>query len=160
MTDARYTSASDVIARVRSVLSGRHEVVFAYLFGSVARDEARSGSDVDVAVYVDASTTPSEPHYRADLLTELMRALSRNDVDLLILNEAPVVLQQRALRDGLLILSRDDYRRVDFIADTLRRYVDTEPLRRLAMEYTRKSIQDGTFGRKVSYRIPRREQAE
>lgn len=42
----------DLTERVRSVLRGRPEVVFAYLFGSRAEDRAHGTSDVDVAVYL------------------------------------------------------------------------------------------------------------
>jgi uncharacterized protein len=143
----------DILQVVRPCLGGRPEIVFAYVFGSAARGEARSNSDVDIAVYLDSEpVAPGIGGYRAKLLSELMSCLRRNDVDLVILNQAPVVLQHRVLRDGIIILSHDDKRRVDFTVDTMRRYFDTGPLRALALEYMRQSIQDGTYGREIPYR--------
>ena len=39
--------------RIVRVLEPRPEILEAYLFGSVARGEARAGSDLDIAVFVD-----------------------------------------------------------------------------------------------------------
>ena len=103
-------AAASLTDRVRDALVGRAELLEAYLFGSQARGAAASHSDVDVAVYVDREylrgvRTPFG--YDADLASELMRALSRSDVDLLLLNTAPPLLYHRVLRDGVRLFSRD-----------------------------------------------------
>ena len=97
-------AAASLTDRVRDALVGRAEILEAYLFGSQARSAAASHSDVDVAVYVDREylrgvRTPFG--YDAGLASELMRALSRSDVDLLLLNTAPPLLYHRVLRDGV-----------------------------------------------------------
>jgi hypothetical protein len=143
----------EILAQVHPCLAAKPQVLFSYVFGSAARGEARPDSDVDIAVYLDTETVQADAgSFRTSLLTELLMCLHRNDVDLVILNQAPVVLQHRVLRDGVLILSRDEPGRVAFTVDTLRRYVDTAPLRRLAMEYTRRSIEQGTYGRAIPFR--------
>lgn len=154
MAAAARSQAEEILSKVRPCLAGRPEIAFGYLFGSLARGEARPASDVDVAVFLDPPPSPESESgmYRATLLTELIGALGRNDVDLVILNQAPVVLRHRAIRDDLVICSRDERRRVAFVVDTVRRYVDTEPLRRLAREYLRRSIENGTYGREVKYK--------
>ena len=79
-----------------------------FLFGSVARGDQAAHSDVDVAVWIDPEKTPSTSFgYEADLSTDLMRALGRNDVDVIRLNAAPPLLYHRVLRDGVRILARD-----------------------------------------------------
>ncbi len=107
---AHRVAAANLTDRVRDALVGRAEILEAYLFGSQARGAAESHSDVDVAVYVDREhlrgvRTPFG--YDADLASELMRALGRSDVDLLLLNTAPPLLYHRVLRDGIRLLSRD-----------------------------------------------------
>ncbi|MDP2871808.1 MAG: nucleotidyltransferase domain-containing protein [Bacillota bacterium] len=146
-------NVDEILVRILPCIAGRPEVVFAYVFGSTARAEARLDSDVDIAVFLtpEMAQTDLGP-FRSMLLTELLACLSRNDVDLVILNQAPAVLRHRVLRDGVLIFSRDETARVGFTVDTLRRYVDTAPLRRLAMEYTRRSVENGTYGRAVPFR--------
>ncbi len=94
--------------RIASLLEPRHEVLEAYLFGSHARGTAQPHSDVDVAVYVDeARVKESTFGYRAQITTEIIAGLHNNDVDLLILNQAPPVLYYHVLRDGIRLLSRD-----------------------------------------------------
>jgi hypothetical protein len=143
----------DIATAVRPCLAARPEIVFAYVFGSTARGEGRPDSDVDIAVFLDDSVSaPGYTGYRAALTTELLRCLTRNDVDLVVLNQSPVLLTHRIVRDGLVVLSRDEAKRVTFVTDTGRRYCDSAYLRRVAAEYMRKSLQNGTFGKDVRYR--------
>ena len=94
--------------RIASVLEPRAEVLEAYLFGSHAQGRAQPHSDIDVAVYIDESLAEEGPFgYRAQLITEIMAGLHSNEIDLLILNQAPPVLYYHVLRDGIRVLSRD-----------------------------------------------------
>jgi hypothetical protein len=94
--------------RVRRVLEPRKEILEAYLFGSQARGQLHAHSDVDVAIYLNrANRAPSSWGEGLDIAADLMRALGRDDVDLVVLNGAPPMLYQRVLRDGVRIFSRD-----------------------------------------------------
>ena len=97
-----------LLARLSEALATREEILEAYLFGSHARGEARPDSDLDVAVYIDEALA-DDGHwgYRAELTTDLMAALGTNDIDVVVLNEAPILLYHRVLRDGVRVLSRD-----------------------------------------------------
>lgn len=153
--ERRCVTAEETLSLVRPYLAQRAEVLFAYLFGSTARGDNRPASDVDIAVFIDPDRIGANAgSYRTALLTDLLSCLGRNDVDLVLLNQAPAVLSHRVLRDGRLILSRDEASRVGFAEKTMRNYCDTAYLRRLSAEYVSKSIQNGTFGRKVPYRTP------
>ncbi|MEN9797116.1 MAG: hypothetical protein RL653_812 [Pseudomonadota bacterium] len=46
--------------------------------------------------------------YDAELASERMAALGRNDVDVVVLNDAPPLLYHRVLWDGVRLLSRDE----------------------------------------------------
>lgn len=60
----------------RVCLESRPEILGAYLFGSTARGDAQSHSDVDVAVFVDASRLRDKQYgYAAALTADLMTAL-------------------------------------------------------------------------------------
>ena len=104
----RQNADHQFLAQLSKALSAREEILEAYLFGSRARGEARSDSDVDVAVYVDEALA-DDGHwgYRAELTTDLMAALGTNDIDVVVLNEAPILLYHRVLRDGVRVLARD-----------------------------------------------------
>ena len=94
--------------RITEVLSGRREILEAYLFGSRARGAGQAHSDIDIAVFVDPEQAESGPFgYRSRLTTALMSGLGTNSIDVVILNHAPPLLYHRVLRDGLRLLSRD-----------------------------------------------------
>ena len=97
-----------IVERLSEALAAREEILEAYLFGSHARGKARPDSDIDVAVYIDeALADDGNWGYRAELTTALMVALGTNDVDVVVLNKAPILLYHRVLRDGIRLLSRD-----------------------------------------------------
>jgi predicted nucleotidyltransferase len=80
-------SRDAIAASLREALERRPEVLEAYLFGSLARAEARPHSDVDVAVTLDrAASDPSGLGFDAILGAELMAALGSDRVDVVILN--------------------------------------------------------------------------
>lgn len=110
--------------------SASSQVVCAYLFGSVARGEARAGSDVDVAVLYEKNPESRLDAGPLDLEGELERALGR-PVQLVVLNRAPADLVHRVLRDGRIVLDRDRAARIRFEVAKRNEYFDLEPLRRL-----------------------------
>lgn len=106
-----------------------HGASAVYLFGSVARDEATSGSDIDVGVlFADppASTFDAQPY---GLEGDLERHLGGR-VDLVSLNNAPVDLRARVLRDGLLVFEGDRAARIRFEVRTRNEAFDLEPILR------------------------------
>ena len=117
-----------LVDRLTAVLERRAEVLDAYLFGSLARGDGHAGSDVDVAVYIDeAGAEGGAWGYRADLTTDLMGALNTNDVDVVVLNQAPPLLYHRVLRDGIRLLSRDLEATTERAGMALSRYFDFVP---------------------------------
>ena len=119
-----------VEAKLAAALEGAGaNVVAAYLFGSVARGEARTGSDIDVAVLYRADPPRTLEGIPATLETELTRAIGAR-IDLVVLNRAPIDLAHRVLRDGKLLLERDRTQRIAFEVRTRNRYWDLLPLLR------------------------------
>ena len=95
-----------LVARLSNVLAEREEILEAYLFGAHARGQARPDRDIDVAVCIHEARA-DDWGYRTELTTALMVALGTNDVDVVVLNEAPILLCHRVLRDGVRLHSRD-----------------------------------------------------
>lgn len=99
------------------------------MFGSVATGRARPDSDVDVAVLVDtAARRVPVLEYRLDLMADLGAALHRNDVEVVVLNEAPPLLAHRVLSRGVLVFERSKSARVRFQVRTAARYLDRIPM--------------------------------
>lgn len=92
-------------------------VRFAYLFGSQARGEAGPRSDVDVAVHLGGAR--ADLQLRMDLTRRLARSTGV-EAEVEVLDEAPLRLVERVLRDGRLIHSADEPARVAYEA-TMRR---------------------------------------
>ena len=117
-----------LVARLARALSSREEILEAYLFGSRARGRERRDSDVDVAVYVDETRARDGVWgYRAELTTDLMVALGSNEVDVVVLNRASILLYHRVLRDGVRVLSRDLRDTTTRAGQALSRYFDFLP---------------------------------
>ncbi len=117
------------LTRIRELLRDAGAVL-AYLFGSVARGQERADSDLDLAVLLDERIPEKRRgEIRLHLTTELVGLTHTNDVDVVILNEAPPLLADRVVRTGKLILGErpDQFR---FEIQALKRFIDTIPLRR------------------------------
>lgn len=111
-----------------SALEPRCEVLGAYLFGSRATGRAQPYSDIDVAVFVDASRAVAGAYgYAAELTAHLMAELHSNEIDLVVLNRAPPVLYHRILRDGRRVLARNLRATTTREGYALSRYCDYVP---------------------------------
>lgn len=106
-----------------------HGAAAVYLFGSVARGEARGDSDVDVGVLFDETPPPTLDSMPFRLDGELEELL-RTEVDVVSLNTAGADLRYRVIRDGRIILDRDRSRRLRFEVDTRNEYWDLLPILR------------------------------
>ena len=104
------------------VLDRQPAVRFAYVFGGAGRGELRPLSDIDVAVYLDEGTDPVRA--RLDLIRVVTGHLGTDEVDLIILNEAPTALVGRILQTRRVISDQDPLRRHRFESLALRTFLD------------------------------------
>ncbi|MHA1579690.1 MAG: type VII toxin-antitoxin system MntA family adenylyltransferase antitoxin [Candidatus Freyarchaeota archaeon] len=100
-------------------------VVVVYLYGGYARGEPTKFSDIDVGVILD-KRVPREKYLdiTLELMDEISRFLRFPDVDVRVLNEAPVVFRFGVVRDGCLAFCSDESLRVEFEAGTMMEYFD------------------------------------
>lgn len=104
-------------------------VVLAYLFGSAARGSEREDSDLDVAVLLSSSVRRARyGEIQLGLTTELVGLTHTNDVDVVLLNDAPPLLAFNIVARGRLFLG-EPLERVRFEVRAIQRYIDTRPLR-------------------------------
>ncbi|ACY48880.1 type VII toxin-antitoxin system MntA family adenylyltransferase antitoxin [Rhodothermus marinus] len=142
-----------LMARLRPVLEARPEVVFALLFGSVARGQATPLSDVDVGIYTEQ---PLDLPELGGLVNELEQVAGR-PVDVVELREALEqwpALAYEAVAHGKLIFCRDEDRWVDFKCRTFLAYFDTEPLRRMMRDAFLERLKKGQLAERRYAGIP------
>lgn len=132
--------------RIRQALASE-PIEIAYMFGSQARGDAGPLSDVDVAVLACNDVPPDDyTALQLRLMTNLMRALQRDDVEVVVLNRAPILLQHRVIRDGRVLLCRDELLRSRYEARVLVRYFDSRHLENLYNEGLMKRIMTEGLG--------------
>jgi predicted nucleotidyltransferase len=125
-------------------LAEHSEIVFAHLFGSRGRGDARPDSDWDVAVYLDPALSDHERfRFRYRLAAELD---DLGEVDVVVLNDAPPLLGHRALM-GRRILVRDPVALVRYQVRTIAQSEDERYWRELHWQALRQRIKEGRFGR-------------
>jgi len=127
----------------------RDRTVAGLLFGSQAAGSAGPLSDVDVAVWVDPGLSLDERvALRSDLSLAAREALGTDEVDIVILNDAPPLLRHRALKGALRLFDRDPRARVRLETAALLDYLDTAPLRETLAAGRRRRLEEGRFGRR------------
>ncbi len=98
----------------------------AYLFGSVARGNARKDSDIDIAVLYNAMPEATLKDSGLDIASGLEELLGR-EVDLIILNRSSPDLIHKVLRDGVLIFDHNPGKRIAFEIQARNEYFDIKP---------------------------------
>lgn len=96
------------------------DIVFAYLFGGLARGKKGRLSDVDLAVYVK---NPKSLKF-LPLFRQLSQILGTDEIDLVVLNSAPISLSGRVLRNRQLLIDKDPFLRHRYESRILREFFD------------------------------------
>jgi len=118
-----------LVAALRDYFSSQQDVIAAYLFGSRVAGKARPDSDVDTAVLISEEDGVARFERRLRLMSEVSEVCGR-EADVVVLNDAPPLLQDQILRHGRLIFERDRQARVEFEVRAGKVYADLKPMRR------------------------------
>ena len=121
--------ASIISTVIRYFAKHAENIVAAYVFGSVARRTSKPSSDVDIAVVFAVPPAPTLSGLALDSQADLEQMLGC-PVQLVVLNDAPVDLVHRVLRDGELVHESDRAGRVNFEVAARREYLDLLPILR------------------------------
>lgn len=120
----------DQLERAAEFFRTAHGAVAAYAFGSVPEGRAHGESDLDLAVLLDWNVYPdrrARGNRQVALISALIGALALNEIDLIILNDAPPLLARRIVREGRRLHSANPESVHDFERDVQLRAADVEP---------------------------------
>lgn len=94
-----------------------------FLYGSYGTEYQTPLSDVDIAIFIDPD---KEILFQEELQlgADLTSISGEDDINLLIINHAPVVLQYNIISTGSMIYERSTDRVSDFIEKVIKNYAD------------------------------------
>jgi hypothetical protein len=130
----KYPITSQISGRlplVEAYLSRRKDVVFAYLFGSFATGKVHPLSDVDIAVYLDGLDISEK---RLEILGHLAGIFKTDEIDLVVLNTAPLTLKMKILQFRRVISDNQPFKRHIYESITTRNYIDFSMLEMRMLE--------------------------
>jgi predicted nucleotidyltransferase len=140
------STPSSIAAKIRPVLSGCEEIVAAYLFGSAVSDRRRPDSDIDIAVLLDEEVSNTDRKaLQESLLPPLCRAL-RDDVHLLVLNDASYLARSQVFSKGEPLYIRDYKLLALFRMKSFALYAEFAPYLQMTREGLRRRTRRGHGG--------------
>lgn len=135
-------------ARLSELFETDRDVVAAYLFGSQARGTPGPLSDVDLAVWLDPTLHRNDRSQKMlSLMGDAASRLGTDEVQVVVLNDAPPSLVHAALREGVRLVENDARQRVRLEVKAAVEYLDLAPLRRELTRGMARRIREGRFGR-------------
>jgi predicted nucleotidyltransferase len=119
-------------------------VAAVWLFGSMVTGATHTHSDADVALLLTDEAPPPSLRERGRVSDLLARALGQPDIDLVVLDEAPLELRAAVIGQGRLLAQPDAPRRVRFEVETLSQWFDVrEALRTQDRAYVARTARQG-----------------
>lgn len=110
-----------------------------YVFGSYGKGNNTKSSDIDIAFLLNKDI---DGYTKLDLLGKLVDIFKREDIDIVILNQANEVLQFQVIKYGKIIYMDSLYNKVVFESRTMSKYMDMEHFRKTQQEYSHKRFLD------------------
>jgi predicted nucleotidyltransferase len=130
---------------LRDYFSSQPDLIAAYLFGSWVAGKARPDSDVDTAVLLSEEDGVARFERRLRLMSEVSEVCGQ-EADVVVLNDAPPLLQDQVLRHGRLIFERDRRAQVEFEVRAGKVYADLKPMYDFFTEVLFKEIKEVGLG--------------
>lgn len=144
---ANSTAALDEQGLV-AYLASQPGVAAAYLFGSLAQGMAMPHSDIGVAILLLPSTAELYLATRRLQLIAELEPFANRQVDVVVLNHAPLLLRHQVLLHGRRLYEGNCYERVEFEVRTHQLFNDVRPMLDYFNRDLLEKIREGKFGRR------------
>ena len=110
-----------ILGKIIDNLKDENSIIFAYLHGSFLEGSFR---DIDLAIYVQTTLNKKEALKLELKLERELEEKIKLPMDVRILNYSPLSFRYNVIKDGNLILSRNENLRSDFESLSIREYLD------------------------------------
>lgn len=123
---------STLTSEIKNAISDSAEMIsdelairFVLLIGSYAKNEQGPMSDIDIAIYIDPAN-----HIRNNITSALKlgalleKKLKRNDIDVVILNDALPTMKFKSIVSNKILHMIDEGEYEDYVVRTLSEYYD------------------------------------
>jgi len=112
----------EILPEVKNFLENYSKIVFAYLFGSLTKGKVSPISDIDIALYLKRGTNFARE--KMVILKRLIDIFATEEIDLVILNIAPLTLRARIVENKKILVDKNPFLRHSFESLVLREYFD------------------------------------
>lgn len=117
----------DQIQSIKGFLEKDRDILLAYLYGSAAAGTIHPDSDIDIAVYLKEGDIEYYLKKDNEFLGNAPIAIGNDKIDIRILNIMPLLLKFKVIREGRLLILKDEQKRVDFETEVMDRYFEMKP---------------------------------
>lgn len=134
------------LPRLIKAFRRKTEIGALYLFGSYAKDDIKPLSDIDIAVFLKRNIPSSEYwDLKINILNKAVKILGTEEIDFVLLNEAPYELAYNILKTGRILFCCDEKYHTEFQEKIVLNYLDTKPLREEGFFHLKERIKKGRF---------------
>jgi len=123
----RLSDVNKLKEEIRKVLEEHEEILVSYLYGSAVRGNRGKTSDLDVGLLLKAGFR-GDALYPARIAGEIKRKCRLDrEVDIRILNNRSYRFLHQVIKNGEVMMSRNEKERVKFETSVIDGYIDFKP---------------------------------
>ena len=98
----------NIVEKIKAIVSSEDNILFAYLFGSYAKGDFGSNSDIDIALYLKKDSFD----YQLEIIKK-MQIATHKEIDLVVLNRAKnLFLIEDIINNSILL--KDNQQRLEY----------------------------------------------
>lgn len=131
-----------------SRLAKKYKINTFYVFGSQATGKITKLSDYDFAVLL-SDKVPKKLYgdYQIKIISELLRLVKSDYIDLVILNnkKIPLLLKYNVIKEGKILFEKNKNKRVGVEVNILRRWLDWQYFEKLWGDIYMKCVGNGRY---------------
>lgn len=135
---------AEIIKTIKEFFYNKEEILFCFVFGSFVYKELYH--DIDIAIYLRNDFNFKDfskfPYGYTSQFQENLSFLLREKVDLIILNDADLLLQRNIIKNRIIIFEKDKSLRVQFENSIRKKYLDLLPYKKIISDSLKRKLEN------------------